>query len=74
MARLQREARRAQLLELGLQVFADTPFDAVSVEDVAQRAGISKGLLFHYFGSKRGYYVATVQAAASALLEITRLP
>lgn len=74
MARLTPEQRREQLLELGVRLFAETTFDALSVDEIAQRAGISKGLLFHYFGSKRGYYVATVQASAEALLEITRLP
>ena len=63
------DERRAQLLELGMDLFAERPFDEVSIDDIAQAAGVSKGLLYHYFGSKRAYYVQTVQAGCEALLE-----
>lgn len=69
--RLDLDARRAQLLALGRDLFGQRPYDEIPIEEIASRAGISKGLLYHYFGSKRGFYVATVQEAASALLAAT---
>src|SRR5687768_6253474 len=65
--RLQIDERRAQLLELGLRLFAERAYDDVSIDDIAEEAGISKGLLYHYFGSKRDFYVATVREAAAQL-------
>lgn len=59
--------RRAQLLELGLRLFSERSYDEVSIDDIAEQAGISKGLLYHYFGSKREFYVATVREAAAQL-------
>lgn len=73
-ARLDTDARRAQLLALGLDVFSRRPYDEVSIEDLADRAGISKGLLYHYFPTKRDYYAATVREAARQLLSLTDLP
>ncbi len=69
--RLDLDERRAQLLALGRELFGRRPYDEIAVEEIAQRAGISKGLLYHYFGSKRGFYVATVEEAARAMLAAT---
>ena len=66
-SRLALDERRAQLLELGARLFAERSYDEVSIDDIADAAGISKGLLYHYFGSKRDFYVATVQQAAAQL-------
>ncbi len=65
--RLPNDERRAQLLALGRRLFVDQPYDQLSVDEVARRAGISKGLLYHYFPSKRHFYLATVRDAAAAL-------
>jgi len=70
--RLQLDERRAQLIELGLTLFADRAYDEVSIDDIAAAAGVSKGLLYHYFGSKRAFYVETVRAGAALLRERTR--
>jgi AcrR family transcriptional regulator len=72
--RLDTDARRAQLLAIGLEVFARQPFDEVSIEDLAERAAISKGLLYHYFPTKRDYYAAVVREAARQLVTLTDLP
>lgn len=72
--RLDTDARRAQLLALGLEVFARQAYDEVSIEELADRAGISKGLLYHYFPTKRDYYAATVREASRQLLALTDLP
>ncbi len=72
--RLEVDARRAQLVELGLAHFGSKAYDDVSIDDIAQAAGISKGLLYHYFPTKRAFYVACVRSAASHLLAMTDTP
>jgi AcrR family transcriptional regulator len=69
--RLGVEERRAQLVELGIEAFSSRAYDEVSIDDVAASAGISKGLLYHYYPTKRDFYVATIQAIASQLLVAT---
>lgn len=66
--RLDLEERRAQLLALSLRAFSKASYDDVSIDDLAQSAGVSKGLLYHYFSSKRELYLATVREAAEQLL------
>ncbi len=66
--------RRRQLLDLGLRAFADRSYDAVSIDEIAEQAGISRSLLFHYFASKHDYYAAVLGRAAEALLEQTVTP
>jgi AcrR family transcriptional regulator len=61
------EQRREQLLELGLRLFGSRPYDEISIEEIAQAAGMSKGLLYHYFPSKRDFYVACLRAASLQL-------
>lgn len=68
------DARRAQLLELGLGLFAGRAYDEVSIDDIAAAAGVSKGLLYHYYGGKRAFYVACVVHAAERLVERTHMP
>jgi AcrR family transcriptional regulator len=69
--RLQVDVRRQQLLELGLELFGHQTYDELSIDEIARRAGVSKGLLYHYFPSKRAFYVAAVREAARQLLEET---
>ncbi|MEM8606661.1 MAG: TetR/AcrR family transcriptional regulator [Myxococcota bacterium] len=69
--RLNVDIRRQQLLELGLELFANHTYDGLSIDDIAKRAGVSKGLLYHYFPSKRAFYVAAVTAAADQLVDET---
>jgi AcrR family transcriptional regulator len=71
--RLDVEVRRAQLVDLGLVHFGDRPYDEVSIDEIAAAAGISKGLVFHYFDTKKDFYAATVSEAARRLLEKTAL-
>ncbi|MDQ3974690.1 MAG: TetR/AcrR family transcriptional regulator, partial [Actinomycetota bacterium] len=65
------DQRRAQLVRIGEREFSHRPYDAVSIEEIAAAAGISKGLLYHYFPSKRDFYVAVIEAAATELREVT---
>lgn len=70
MARQSVEERRAALIRLGRHIFSTRPYDGISTDEIAQEAGISKGLLYHYFPGKREFYVATVRSLAEELLEI----
>jgi AcrR family transcriptional regulator len=69
--RLDLDKRRAQLLELGIDLFTRHAYDDISIDDLAEEAGISKGLLYHYFRSKREFYVETVRAASRRLQLLT---
>lgn len=69
--RLDLDERREQLVALGKRLFSERAYDEISIEDIADAAGISKGLLYHYFGSKRGFYVAVVREAAGQLVAAT---
>jgi AcrR family transcriptional regulator len=70
-ARLRRSAgdRRAQLVQIGLELLPTTPVQELTIDEVARRAGISRSLLFHYFATKREYYTAVTRAAADLLWE-----
>ena len=70
--RLNIEDRRAQLLEIGIKLFSKHGYDDISIDAVAEVAGMCKGLLYHYFGSKREFYVATVKTASMQLRSLTR--
>ncbi|CAN5634036.1 TetR/AcrR family transcriptional regulator [soil metagenome] len=66
------EARRAQLIELGLELLAGrTSLDDLPMDELAAAAGISKGLVFHYFGSKRDFQLAVAEAAADEFFAVT---
>ncbi|MGP2438183.1 TetR/AcrR family transcriptional regulator [Streptomyces sp. JW3] len=61
-------ARRGELIAIGRRLFADTPYDALSMDDIAREAQVAKGLIYYYFQSKRGYYLAIVQDAVTDLV------
>ncbi|MFF9361114.1 TetR/AcrR family transcriptional regulator [Streptomyces griseoluteus] len=61
-------ARRAELLAVGRTLFADTSYDALSMDDIARQAHVAKGLIYYYFRSKRGYYLALVQDSVAELV------
>lgn len=58
--------RRRQLVDLGLTLFTTRAYD-----DIAAIAGISKGLLYHYFPSKRDYYIETLRLAVDEVRRVT---
>jgi AcrR family transcriptional regulator len=67
--RLDNDQRRAQLLELAKRAFSDRSYDEVSIDDLARVASISKGLLYHYFPTKRDLYVAGLREIADELVD-----
>ena len=58
--RLTATARRAQLVEVGRRVFAERGFEAASVEEIAERAKVSKPIVYEHFGGKEGLYAVVV--------------
>lgn len=64
------EQRRARLLSLGIEYFSEHGYAGFSTEEIATRAGVSKGLFFHYFPSKRHFYVAVLRAATAEMLSL----
>ena len=69
--RLSPEQRRAQLIDLGVQMLSQRPLEQNSVDDIADQAGVSRGLLFHYFSSKHEFHVEIVRHISRDMLERT---
>jgi AcrR family transcriptional regulator len=69
--RLSPQARRAQLIALGVEMLATRRLDELSVELIARTAGISRGLLFHYFPSKQHFHLEVARAAAAEMIRRT---
>src|SRR5688572_234474 len=69
--RLQLDERRTQLLRLGIEMFASRPYEQISIDDIAEAAGVSKGLLYHYFPGKREFYVEGIRASSLHLRQLT---
>ena len=68
-----RADREAQIVAAGCRVFGESGYAVTSVADIAEKAGISKPLIYNYFGSKEGLYAACVRHAAEVLVaEIER--
>ncbi len=65
--RLANDERRRRLLELGERLFTEHAYGEISMARIAQEAGISKALLYHYFPSKRDYFVATLGRGAEEI-------
>jgi AcrR family transcriptional regulator len=68
-ARMTGKERREQLLDIGRSLFAQKGFDATSVEEIAQRAGVSKPVVYEHFGGKEGLYAVVVDREMRALLD-----
>lgn len=66
--------RRSELLILGAEVFGQRPYDEVRIDEIAERAGVSRALMYHYFPDKRAFFAAVVQAEGERLFEATSAP
>ena len=69
--RLSAADRRRQLVAIGLAKIVETPIQDLSLDEVAAEAGISRGLLFHYFPTKTDFYLACIAAAGRRMLRTT---
>ncbi|MFI5777862.1 TetR/AcrR family transcriptional regulator [Nocardia sp. NPDC051570] len=69
--RLSPDERRQQLIALGTEMLRDRAIEDISVGEIAAKAGISRGLLFHYFSSKQDFQLAILHRANLELLTRT---
>jgi len=67
--RLPRTARRRQLLDAALSVFVAQGYHAAAMDDIADKAGVSKPVLYQHFPGKRDLYLALLDESASALMD-----
>lgn len=70
--RLNPDDRRAQLIRTAAGAFAAQPYDDVRMDEIAERAEVSRGLLYRYFPTKRDLFAAVYRHAARDLLDRTR--
>ena len=70
-SRLSTDARREQLLAAGTELLGRRPYDEVSIEEIAAAAGVSKGLLYHYFPTKKDFVVVALRRGEDELGELT---
>ncbi|MCD5346535.1 TetR/AcrR family transcriptional regulator [Agromyces sp. H3Y2-19a] len=70
-ARLSPDERRAQLIALGVAALAEHPLGELNIERLAADAGVSRALLFHYFGSRHGFQRELVKTARDSMLLAT---
>jgi AcrR family transcriptional regulator len=59
---------RARILDAALAVFAERGYDAASIAEIGERAGIAKSVMYHHFGSKAGLYEAILEAQTDELV------
>src|SRR3954462_9244873 len=68
--RMTPDDRREQLLALGVRLLSTRSLDELSIETLAEEAGISRALLYHYFGNKHDFHRAGVRKPPAPLIEV----
>src|SRR3954464_742276 len=66
--RMPRNARRVQLLDAALEVFVAQGYHSAAMDDIAERAGVSKPVLYQHFPSKLELYLALLDAACDQVI------
>ena len=72
--RLEAAQRRDQILDAANALFAERGYDEVSIEDIASAAGVTRGLVHHYFGGRKEVYLALVDRLGNVREERLRPP
>jgi AcrR family transcriptional regulator len=67
--RLPADRRRQQLLDVALALFAERGYNATTMDDTAEAAGVTKPLLYQHFDSKRALYLELVDSVATTMLD-----
>src|SRR3954447_3643410 len=70
--RLPRRERRAQLLESALEVFVAQGYHAAAMDDIADRAGVSKPVFYQHFPGKLDLYLALLDASCDTIIDNCR--
>jgi AcrR family transcriptional regulator len=68
------QRRRDELIDVALELYSRSPGHQVSIEDVADAAGASRALVYHYFGGKRGLQLAALATAADEFTAALAVP
>ena len=68
--RLSPATRREEILDAAGRLFADRGYAAVSASEVARQAGVTPGLLHHYFGGKRGLFITLVERLGPQIIDV----
>ncbi|MQA61678.1 MAG: TetR family transcriptional regulator [Actinophytocola sp.] len=66
-----RAQRERQMLDVAVQVFAQRGYVATSMDEIAERVGVSKPMLYEYFNSKEGLLLAAIRDARNELRLVT---
>jgi len=66
--RLPRKARRAQLLSVALEVFVEQGYHSASMDEISDRAGVSKPVLYQHFPGKLDLYLALLETSADTVV------
>ncbi len=72
--RLSPDDRRSELLALGAEAFGQRPYDEVRIDEIAERAGVSRALMYHYFPDKRAFFAEVIRNEGERLFEATSTP
>ncbi len=67
-----RRERRVQLLESALEVFVAQGYHAAAMDDIAERAGVSKPVLYQHFPGKLDLYLALLDTSCDLIIDSTR--
>jgi AcrR family transcriptional regulator len=70
-SRMSNDDRREQLLSAGGELLGRRSYEDVSIDEIARAAGISKGLLYHYFPTKKDFLLAVLQREVEVVTELT---
>jgi AcrR family transcriptional regulator len=70
--RMPRVARRAQLLASALEVFVAQGYHSAAMDDIAERAGVSKPVLYQHFPGKMELYLALLEQSSERIIDATR--
>jgi len=71
--RLAPDIRREEILETAGRLFAQHGYEAVSASEVARTAGVTPGLIHHYFGGKRGLFLSLLDRLGPEIVEVIRV-
>ena len=66
--------KQEMILAVGIKEFSHKGYNDVKIDTITQKCGISKGRLFHYFGSKKDFYIYCLEKAMDRLTEKTHQP
>jgi AcrR family transcriptional regulator len=70
--RMPRAQRERQMIDVAVQLFSERGYVASSMDDIAERVGVSKPMLYEYFSSKEGLMLAAIRDARAQLREATQ--